>query len=272
MADTPQVLAGAQQAQQGTEDTLALSDIATNGALLNQSISELIQSMTDFSNIVLPVTKGGTGRSAFTAGALLVGDTATQLNEVLDVAVNNVLLSGGLLTPPSYGKVGLTTHVSGILPVANGGTNQASFTTYTLLAGGTTTTSLQQVSGTGTSGQILTSNGAGALPTWQTKSWVDGLAGLISAPDNIDYRIYLNAPFAMTINSTTTRSTAGTCTATFKINTTALGGSANSVSTSEQTVNRTTSNSVVAGDDIVITISSNAACEFMSFMIAYTRS
>jgi hypothetical protein len=60
---------------------------------------------------------------------------------------------------------------SSILPVSNGGTGLSSATAYSVLAGGTTSTgALQSVSGTGTSGQVLTSNGASALPTWQTAS------------------------------------------------------------------------------------------------------
>lgn len=53
--------------------------------------------------------------------------------------------------------------------VANGGTNAASFTAYSVICAGTTTTgTLQNVSGVGTSNQVLLSNGASALPTWQT--------------------------------------------------------------------------------------------------------
>lgn len=52
--------------------------------------------------------------------------------------------------------------------VANGGTGAASTTAYAVVCGGTTSTSaFQPVSGVGTSGQVLTSNGAAALPTWQ---------------------------------------------------------------------------------------------------------
>ena len=58
---------------------------------------------------------------------------------------------------------------AGTLPVAAGGTGNSSLTAYAIIAGGTTSTgALQQVSGLGTSGQVLTSSGAGALPTWQT--------------------------------------------------------------------------------------------------------
>lgn len=52
--------------------------------------------------------------------------------------------------------------------VANGGTGRASATAYAVITGGTTSTGAQQsVSGVGTLGQVLTSNGASALPTWQ---------------------------------------------------------------------------------------------------------
>ena len=53
-------------------------------------------------------------------------------------------------------------------PVVEGGTGDTSFTAYSVLCGGTTSHGgLQNVSGLGTSGQVLTSNGASTLPTWQ---------------------------------------------------------------------------------------------------------
>jgi len=52
--------------------------------------------------------------------------------------------------------------------VGNGGTGAASFTAYSVLCAGTTATGVfQNVSGVGTAGQALTSNGSSALPTWQ---------------------------------------------------------------------------------------------------------
>jgi hypothetical protein len=62
---------------------------------------------------------------------------------------------------------------TGTVPVDQGGTGLSTTTAYGLIAAGTTATgNFQQVSGTGTSGQVLTSNGASALPTWQTSSGV----------------------------------------------------------------------------------------------------
>lgn len=42
-------------------DSSALSDIATNGALLNRSLSGLTKTLARMQNIVLPVANGGTG-------------------------------------------------------------------------------------------------------------------------------------------------------------------------------------------------------------------
>ena len=65
----------------------------------------------------------------------------------------------------------LSTGVTGQLPVANGGTGLATTTAYSVVFSGTTSTGAFQASaGPGTSGQVLTSNGAGALPTFQTST------------------------------------------------------------------------------------------------------
>ena len=69
------------------------------------------------------------------------------------------------------GQADLTTAVTGTLPVTNGGTGVSTLTTaYGVLAAGTTATGALQNIGTGTSTQVLTSNGPGALPTFQTAS------------------------------------------------------------------------------------------------------
>lgn len=54
------------------------------------------------------------------------------------------------------------------LAVASGGSGRASATAYAVICGGTTSTGAQQsIASVGNSGQVLTSNGAGALPTFQ---------------------------------------------------------------------------------------------------------
>lgn len=73
-------------------------------------------------------SKGGTGQTSYTIGDLLYASGAAALSKLAAVATGNVLLSGGAATAPTWGKVGLATHVSGTLPVANGGTGTATLT------------------------------------------------------------------------------------------------------------------------------------------------
>jgi hypothetical protein len=82
---------------------------------------------------VVPATAGGTGQTSYAVGDLIYANTTTTLAKLADVATGNALISGGVSTAPSWGKIGLTTHVSGTLPTANGGTNLTSFTANGLL-------------------------------------------------------------------------------------------------------------------------------------------
>jgi hypothetical protein len=71
---------------------------------------------------VIAAAYGGTGQSSYAVGDLLYADTSTSLAKLADVATGNALISGGVGTAPAWGKIGLQTHVSGILQLANGGT------------------------------------------------------------------------------------------------------------------------------------------------------
>lgn len=68
------------------------------------------------------------------------------------------------------------------IQVAKGGTGNASATEYAVQCGGTTSTGAHQsIASVGTSGQVLTSNGAGALPTFQAAA--SGALVLIGTAD-----------------------------------------------------------------------------------------
>jgi hypothetical protein len=100
----------------------------------------------------LPTANGGTNLSSFTSGGAVYATSTSALT-------------------------------TGTLPVTAGGTGVASTTAYAVQCGGTTSTgALQSIASAGTSGQVLTSNGAGALPTFQaapaaglgiSQSWSD---------------------------------------------------------------------------------------------------
>lgn len=141
----------------GTGATTA-SDARTNlglGSIATQASSSVSITGGSISGITdLAVADGGTGASNASDARtnLGLGSIATQ-------ASSSVSITGGSIT-------GITD-----LTVADGGTGASSFTAYSVVCAGTTGTgALQNVSGLGTSGHVLTSNGAGALPTWQAAS------------------------------------------------------------------------------------------------------
>ena len=113
----------------------------------------------------LNAVNGGTGLSSYAIGDLLYADTTTTLAKLADVATGNALISGGVATAPAWGKIGLTTHVNGVLPIANGGTNSTATPTTNGVSYGTGTA--YAFTAAGTDKQVLRAN-TGAAPTWTT--------------------------------------------------------------------------------------------------------
>lgn len=130
-------------------------------------------------NLVTATTKGTTkliaGGNSTAAGYIeLLEDTDNGSNK-LTITGQQSMASDKTVT---FQDVTGTVYVSGgtDVPVTDGGTGLSATTAYAVLCGGTTSTgALQSVASVGTAGQILTSNGAGALPTFQTATSAAGL-------------------------------------------------------------------------------------------------
>lgn len=133
---------------------------------------------------------GGTGFSSYAVGDLLYANTTTTLAKLPDVATGNALISGGVGVAPSWGKIGLTTHVSGILPVANGGTGTATANANTVFAGPTTGAAaapsfrslvVSDIPALTTGSSILYGNGTGGFSNVTIGTGVTFVGGTLSA-------------------------------------------------------------------------------------------
>jgi hypothetical protein len=95
-----------------------------------------------------------------TSPSVLAANSSSNVSAVSGSTANRLLRTNG--TTISFAQADLTTDVTGILPVANGGTGASSLTANNVILGNGT--SAVQVVAPGTSGNVLTSNGT----TWQS--------------------------------------------------------------------------------------------------------
>ena len=103
------------------------------------------------------------------AGATASGSTKTINLGTGGLAGSTTAIAIGSTAGTSTTTLNGTVSLANALAVAQGGTGATSQTAYAVLCGGTTSTgAYQSIAGVGTTGQVLTSNGAGALPTFQT--------------------------------------------------------------------------------------------------------
>lgn len=128
---------------------------------------------------ILPAVNGGTGQSSYTVGDLLYASGTTALSKLADIVTGNVLRSGGVATAPAWGKVDLTTDVTGTLAAANGGTGQSSYTVGDLLyaSGATALSKLADI----VTGNVLRSGGVGVAPAYGKVDLTTDVTGALGA-------------------------------------------------------------------------------------------
>ena len=101
---------------------------------------------------VLLVTHGGTGAATLTDHGVIVGSGTGALSAT-SVGTTGQVLRGQTGADPVFGQAVLTTDVTGILPVANGGSGASSLTDHGVMLG--SGTAAVSVTAVGTTGQLL---------------------------------------------------------------------------------------------------------------------
>ena len=171
--------------------TAVYPSTTTINQILYSSASNTITGLTTANNGVLITSSGG----------------IPSISSTLPTAVQ------GNIT--SVGTIGSGTWNGSTIGVGYGGTGITSTTAYSVLCGGTTSTgALQSVASLGTSGQILTSQGASSLPIWTNVG--TGTVTLITAGTGLSGGTMTTSG---TISITNTAVTAGSYTyASFTVN------------------------------------------------------
>jgi hypothetical protein len=153
----------------GATNTVLLGNTAADpsfGTVPNAALTNSSVTLSSGNNITVtgggPLSLGGTASFNVTGTTnhnVQIGNASGSLTSVAPSATSGVpLISQGASADPVFGTA----------VVAGGGTGNTTFTAYSVICAGTTATGVfQNVSGVGSSGNILTSNGAGALPSWQ---------------------------------------------------------------------------------------------------------
>ena len=139
---------------------LANMEIAQLGFIVFGQTANAITNIVVAKKIIATSTSTSSGSTITTVQYnVLTGDAGNTVNNVPPSATSGVpLISQGAAAQPVFGTA----------VVAGGGTGNTTFTAYSVICAGTTATgAFQNVSGLGTATHVLTSNGAGALPTWQ---------------------------------------------------------------------------------------------------------
>ena len=162
----------------GAQTNLGLGSMALLANTGSSSITTLGTIATGtWSATAIAVASGGTG-----------GTTAALARTNLGLGTMATLANTGSDSITTLGTIGTGTWNATAITASKGGTGATSLSpTCAVICSGTTTTgAVQVISSLGASGQALTSNGVGALPTWQNKVRVVTTATAATITPNLD--------------------------------------------------------------------------------------
>lgn len=165
-SDTVAVLAASQSLT-----NKKLGSLTTNGPIYTSGGDGTLNSEAQ-----VAVARGGTGLASYTTGDIIYASGATTLAKLADAATGNAIISGGVGVAPSYGKIGLTTHVSGTLPVTNGGTGVATVAQGDILYASASDTIAALAKNTSAT-RYLSNTGTSNAPAWAQVALSTGISG-----------------------------------------------------------------------------------------------
>lgn len=170
--------------QSTTAEITALTNLASLPVAANSAIVKT--GATTFAQVALTsgtgtVTSVSVVSNQGVSGSVATATTTPAITLTLG-ALTGVTSFNGLVVTANTGTITTGVWNGTAVTVANGGTGNTTFTAYSVILAGTTATGVfQNVTGLGTSGDVLTSNGAGAIPSWQTPA---------SAPTNFADNVF----------------------------------------------------------------------------------
>jgi len=161
----------------GSGSTMSIGFDVTEVATIPTSFSTDLGTAIPAINVL--TMAGGTGMDITGSGSTVT--VAFDVSEVSDIstsfptdsgtatpASNALTIAGGTGISTSGSSSTATISLDTPVSVANGGTSRGVALAYAVICGGVTNSSTHQsIASVGTSSQVLTSNGAGALPTFQ---------------------------------------------------------------------------------------------------------
>jgi hypothetical protein len=169
---------------------VAVTSVGTTGQVLTGNTGADPTWQTPAAGFSNPMTTLGDimFENATPAAARLAGNTTSGKQFLTQTGTGAVsaapawgALASGDIPNNAANTSGSAASLSATLIVGQGGTGFATTTAYGVILGGTTSTGAFQNAGTGTTGQVLTSAGASAVPTWQTPAAVN--MTVVAGPD-----------------------------------------------------------------------------------------
>ena len=246
--------------------------------------------------LAIDVTKGLNTKSVSANSTFTFSGTPATTNTVFQLAISNGGATARTMTLPAgcLNADTLASATTAILPASGALTLTFRYDGTNYLTWGIPSPSIalgtagvvagSAVFSNTTSGAITVSPVAGALgtvtltlpaktATIATTSQTDaGFSfGPIATVADQDYVITCKAPHAGTLTDLAAKTSSGTCTVTWKINTTAVTTGVNSATSTISAVTPSAANVFAAGDIIQVTVSANSTALNLQLAARYTR-